>query len=118
MPAEQGFGLNKVQGLLPESGPSGQQHQPNPVALSKMWLFDLPFEHNELLAQHRIFNYQVFTAPSHIGENASSENNGNGLRPLFKGLFQPASEVFQSSEDSSDHSLIGSVDYQCQGDDN
>jgi hypothetical protein len=73
-----------------------------------MWLFDSSFEHNQLLAQHRIFNDQISTAPSHIGENATDKSGGNRLRPLLDRLFQSVAEIYARIKDGSNHTGIGS----------
>jgi hypothetical protein len=51
MPAQQGIGLDDVQGLLPELGTTGRQHQTKPVDIGQLGSFDLAVEDNELLVQ-------------------------------------------------------------------
>ena len=94
MPADQGAGLNYVQGLLPELGATGQQHQAETITVGQLGAFDLAVEHNELLAEHRVFSDEVGLAAGHIYQRGSDEGNGGWFDPLF----DPITEIVAETE--------------------
>ena len=58
MPAQQRIRLDNHEYLLPCWQLACQQHKQRPVAPGQGWSFHLPFQHDELLAQERVFQYQ------------------------------------------------------------
>ena len=83
MPTQQSVGLDDVQGLSPELGAAGQQHQAKTVTIGQLRSFHLAVEHNELLAEHGVFGDEVGLAAGHICQRGGDECNGSWLSPLF-----------------------------------
>ena len=66
MPTEQGVGLHNMQGLLPETGKSGQDYQAKTIVIGQPWALYLAIEDNQLLAQHGIFNQEISPAAGQV----------------------------------------------------
>jgi hypothetical protein len=91
--------LDNVQGLLPESGATRQQHQAKAVSVGQVRSFHLAVEHNELLAEHGVFDNEVGLAARHICQRGSDEGNGSWLSSVF----DSAAEVFAEIEKVFEH---------------
>ena len=107
MPAQQGVGLDNVQGLLPEAGAAGQQHQTKAVTVSQLGTFDLATEYNELLTEHRIFGDEVSLTAGDIGQGCDSECDGGWLDPLFN----PVAEIVAETEKVFEHTGMVGLQY-------
>jgi len=104
MPTQQSIGLDDVQGLSPELGAAGQQHQAKTVTVGQLRSFHLAVEHNELLAEHGVFGDEVGFAAGHICQRCGDEGNGSWFSPLL----DSTAEVFAEIEKVFEHARIAS----------
>ena len=87
VPAQEGFGLDNVQRVLPVPSDTSQQHQTNPIAVGQFRSLDLPPEDDQLLTQHRVFGDKVRTAARHVCQGAGCKRGRRRFGPASKRMF-------------------------------
>jgi hypothetical protein len=84
MPPQQCIWLNDQKGLLPGPNQPGQQDEKDAIGPGDGWLFHLPFEDNELLAQEGIFRDQFGLASAKICHGLQQQGGQEWFGPLSK----------------------------------
>ena len=93
MPAQHRLGLDDEQRLLPASESTRKEDEEATIDRCKVRSLHLPIEHDELLAEQRVFRNQLRLAPRKVLDAAEDERAGRWLGPSG----DPFADCVQSS---------------------
>jgi hypothetical protein len=87
VPAQHRVRLDDRQSLFPRWQLACKRQEQRPVVPGQGWSFQLPFQHNQLLAEQHVFLYQFLLAACQVDGGIQNQSMVAGLRALANTLF-------------------------------